>query len=145
MAFTLSKEQFESIAALGFNLYQQGRLADAKTIFAGLTAFDQVYFGYAGLGAIALAEEPPQLEVALTNLRRAAEINPNDPSVRANLGETLLRMARFGEAAAEFEKALELDPEEVDAGANRARAIIGGMHVVIGEMQKTSPANKPGA
>jgi len=88
----LNKQQIEAIAAQGFNLYQQGKLDEAKVIFEGLTAIDSTnYMGYAGLGAVALAKEPPQLDAALANLQKAAEINPSDPSVHANLGEALLR------------------------------------------------------
>jgi Tfp pilus assembly protein PilF len=59
--------------------------------------------------------------------------------VHANLGETLLRQAKF-DAAAEFEKALKLDPQERDPGANRARAIVQGMGVVAREIQRVGAA-----
>jgi len=134
---TLSLEQLASIAALGYNLYEQGKYADAQIMFEGLTAVDpNNYSGYAGLGAIALANEPPALDDAIAYLRHAATLNPNDPTVRANLGEALLRQGNLEEAAEEFEKALELDPEEEDAGANRARAILEGMETVIEEIRK---------
>ena len=72
-------------------------------------------------------------------------MNPKDPTVRANLGETLLRKAQFNEAAKEFEKALELDPDERDPGANRARAIIEGMQVVISEVERLTKTAEAGA
>jgi Flp pilus assembly protein TadD len=65
-----------------------------------------------------------------------------DPTVHANLGETLLRLGRFEPAAAEFDKALQLDPEQKDPGANRARAILSGMKLVIDELQKAGAAAK---
>ncbi|MBI1754592.1 MAG: tetratricopeptide repeat protein [Acidobacteria bacterium] len=133
----LNEDQIVSIAALGFNLYQQGRLGEAQTIFEGLTAIDPTnYAGYAGLGAVALAKEPPALDEAVTHLTKAAGINATDPTVQANLGEALLRQAKFKEATQAFEKALALDPNEEDAGANRARAIIDGMEVVVAEIEK---------
>ncbi len=138
--FGLTDDQIEAIAALGFNLYQQGKIRDAEAIFEGLIALDgKNYYGYAGLGAMALAEE--KLEEALGYLKKAAELSPEDPSVHANLGEVLLRMAKFDEASAEFEKALDLDPEEHDPGANRARAIIGGMEILINEMERLEKVN----
>ena len=137
----LNKQQIEAIAAQGFNLYQQGKLDEAKVIFEGLTAIDSTnYMGYAGLGAVALAKEPPQLDAALANLQKAAEINPSDPSVHANLGEALLRQAKFQEAATEFDKALELDPQGKDPGANRARAILTGLEVMVTEGKKVLAA-----
>jgi Flp pilus assembly protein TadD len=135
--FGLARTEIEAIAALGFQLYEQGKVADAESIFNGLIALDShVYYGYAGLGALALAEE--KLEEALRWLTRAAELNPEDPTVHANLGEALLRQSRIEEAAAEFQKALELDPQQANAGANRARAILNGMRSIIQEMERAT-------
>jgi tetratricopeptide (TPR) repeat protein len=136
----LERRQLDSIAALGFNLYQQGRMAEAEAIFEGLILVDDSFYGYAGMGALELTKDPPRLDRAATNLRRAIELNPADPTVHANLGEALLRQGKFQDAAAEFERALDLDPHGVDAGANRARAIISGMELVIAEARKTSNA-----
>src|SRR5689334_351736 len=109
--FGLAKQEIEAIAALGFQLYEQGKVADAESIFNGLVALDShVYYGFAGLGALALAEE--KLDEASRWLTRAAELNPEDPAVHANLGEALLRQAHVEEAAAAFHKALALDPDE---------------------------------
>ncbi|MCX6628866.1 MAG: tetratricopeptide repeat protein [Candidatus Solibacter sp.] len=128
----LEPPELRAMAALAGSLYEQGRVSEARTILEGLTALDpRLYLGYAGLGAIQLIEE--QLEPALTNLSRAAGLNPDDPSVQANLGEVLLRQAKFIEASRCFERALALDPKQEDAGANRARAIIAGLKLVAGE------------
>jgi tetratricopeptide (TPR) repeat protein len=137
--FGFAKQEVEAIAALGFQLYEQGKVSDAESIFNGLIALDsQVYYGYAGLGAMALAEE--KLEESVRWLTRAVELNPDDPTVHANLGEALLRQAKFTDAANEFQKALKLDPNETDGGANRARAILGGMQVLIKELQRADLA-----
>jgi hypothetical protein len=40
------------------------------------------------------------------------------------------------EAAIEFQKALALDPDEADAGANRARAILAGMRSVLQRLER---------
>jgi Flp pilus assembly protein TadD len=136
--FNVGKEQIQAMAALGNNLYEQGQNRNAESIFQGLIALDETsYYGYAGMGALALSEE--RLEEALTYLRKAAELEPKDPTIHANLGEALLRQAKFNDAAAEFETALKLDPGEHDAGANRARAILEGMEVVLGEFQRMQP------
>ncbi|MBI1789381.1 MAG: tetratricopeptide repeat protein [Acidobacteria bacterium] len=133
----LNEDQIVSIAALGFNLYQQGQLGEAQTIFEGLTAIDPTnYAGYAGLGAVALAKEPPALGDAVSHLTKASQMNASDPTVQANLGEALLRQGKFEDATKAFERALALDPNEEDPGANRARAIIDGMEVVVAEIEK---------
>jgi Flp pilus assembly protein TadD len=124
------------MAALGNNLYHQGRNRNAESVFQALITLDRSsYFGYAGMGALTLSEG--RLDEALIYLRKASQLQPKDPTVRANLGETLLRKAQFNEAAAEFETALTLDPEEHDTGANRARAILQGMEVVLGEYRRS--------
>lgn len=139
----LGKDQLDAIAVLGYQLYEQGKARDAEVLFNGLISIDQGnYFGYAGLGALALGQE--KLDEAVEYLSKAAEINPADPSVHANLGEAYLRQAKFNEAAAQFSKALELDPEERDPGANRARAILDGMEILVSElsrMQAAQPAH----
>jgi len=137
--FGLAKQEIEAIAVLGFQLYEQGKVSDAETIFNGLVALDShVYYGYAGLGALALAEE--KLDEATRWLTRAAELSPEDPTVHANLGEALLRQARVEEAAAAFHQALALDPEEKDAGANRARAILIGMRSILERVERAGAA-----
>jgi tetratricopeptide (TPR) repeat protein len=131
----LAKQEVEAIAVLGFQLYEQGKVSEAETIFNGLIVLDShVYYGYAGLGAMALAEE--KLEEAIRWLTRATELNPKDPTVHANLGEALLRHARFSDAAAELHTALTLDAEQKDPGTNRARAILNGMQIVIQQAQR---------
>jgi len=127
----VSDSQFQSIAAVALNYYQQGKLKEAETIFGGLQLINpKLYYTYAGLGAVALAKQPMDLNSAYMNLSKAAELNPNDASVQANLGEVLLRQGKLEDAKPHFEKAFQLDPGHNDPGANRARAIVGGLNVI---------------
>ena len=128
----LTSAQLDAIAILGSNLYEQGRPSDAAIIFEGLIALDaNNYYGHAGMGALTLSED--KLDEAFEYLSTAARLNPTDPTVRANLGETLLRKAQFNEAALELEEALKLDPDGRDPGANRARSILEGIKAVIND------------
>ncbi len=128
--------QIQALAALGYNQYTQGRLEDAEALFRGVSALDPAsYFGYAGLGAIALAKRPTDLKTAYDNLSKAAELRPTDATVQANLGEVLLRQGKVDEAKAHLEKAFQLDPGHNDPGANRARAIVGGLDMIVKELQ----------
>jgi Flp pilus assembly protein TadD len=131
------EEQIKAIVALGYNQYQQGKLKDAETAFRGVTALDaNSYFGYAGLGAVALAKRPPDLESALSNLTKAAELKPDDATIQANLGEVLLRQGKIDEAKAHLESAFNLDPAKKDPGVNRVRAIVGGLDILVKEVEK---------
>ena len=71
------QSQFLAIVALAFNYYQQGKLQEAETIFRGLQLLNpKLYYSYAGLGAIAMSQKPPNLSEAYQNLSKAAELNP---------------------------------------------------------------------
>jgi tetratricopeptide (TPR) repeat protein len=135
----LSQNQLAALAALGFRFYEQGNLRDAQTLFEWLTVLDpNLYFGHAGLGAMALRNE--KLDDAVRHLQRAAELQPQDPAVYANLGETLLRQTNFAEAATAFDQALKLDPNERNPSANRARAILQGMSAAARQVKGVSVA-----
>jgi tetratricopeptide (TPR) repeat protein len=134
-----NRQTLDAMAAFGFNLYEQGKSREAEKIFRGLIAIDStLYYGYAGLGALALSDE--RADEAIPFLVKAVELNPNDASVHANLGEALLRQAKFDDAARHFGRALDLDPDEKDPGANRARAILEGMEILIKEFQRMDTA-----
>ena len=83
----LNEVQFQGTVALAYNMYEQGKMHEAETLFGGLSVINpQSYYGFAGLGAIALAKRPPDLDSAFKNLSTAEQLNPNDTSVQANLG-----------------------------------------------------------
>ena len=65
-------------------------------------------------------------------------MNPKDPSVHTNLGEVFLRQKKFTEAASELQKAVDLDPEKRDPGANRARALLTALKALQDEAEKPS-------
>jgi tetratricopeptide (TPR) repeat protein len=139
--FGVSDTQLKAIVALGYNQYQQGRLKDAETAFRGVTALDSSsYMGYAGLGAVALAKKPPELDDALANLTKASELKPDDATLQANLGEVLLRQGKIDEAKKHLEKAFALDPNRSDPGVNRARAIVSGLDMIVKEVEKQAHA-----
>jgi tetratricopeptide (TPR) repeat protein len=141
--FGMAEKHLNAFAALGLQLYQQGRVKEAETIFQGMLALDhQCPYGDAGLGAVALAKEPPELEAARAHLERAAALLPEDPAVHANLGETFLRLGLFDEAASEFQKCLAFDPDRENAGANRARAIISGFDLIVAEVRRIEAGGK---
>jgi len=66
-----------------------------------------------------------ELEPAEAALRKAAELAPDDPAVRFNLGYLLLNLRKLPDAEAELRAAWRLDPTDVDALANLALAELG--------------------
>lgn len=140
----LNKDQIKAMAALGYNLYQQGKFKEAETMFKGVTASDTTaFYGYAGVGAVALAMKPPDLDTAFANLTKASELKPDDATIQANLGEVLLRQGKIEEAKTHLEEAFKLDPGHSDPNVNRARAIVSGLDLVVKEVEKRTLAQSP--
>ncbi|HEX3819590.1 MAG TPA: hypothetical protein VHW45_04625 [Candidatus Sulfotelmatobacter sp.] len=134
---SVPESQLQAIAALGFNFYQQGRLKEADTAFRFLKLLHpQAYYAHAGLGVVAMAKQPPDLEEACQSLSRAAELNADDASVQASLGEAFLRVGEMEKAAAHLKRAVELDPQQKDPGAARARAILVGLSSIVRQIQE---------
>jgi tetratricopeptide (TPR) repeat protein len=133
----ISDPQIEGLAALGYNAYQQGQLKNAETFFAGVVALDsRSYVGNAGLGAVAMAQKPPRLDVAYLYLSKAAELRPDDATIQANLGEVLIRQGKIEEAKPHLERAFQLDPQYKDRGVNRARALVAGLDLLVRTAEK---------
>ncbi|HVO62385.1 MAG TPA: tetratricopeptide repeat protein [Terriglobales bacterium] len=139
--FGVTEGQIQAIAALAFNLQQQGKLKEAEILFRGLIAANEkIFYGYAGLGALALAKQPVDLPTAYENLSKAAQLNPKDPTVQANLGEVLVRQGKVEEAAKHFKTAFELDSQHKDPGVNRARAIVASLAAISAEAKRRTAA-----
>ena len=96
-------------AALGDLLRSQARLLEARQAYTEavrLAPSDPAYRLALGRAHLALDE----FEDAEVNFGWGAEISPEDPAMYAGLGEALLGRQRPAEAAAAFERALDLDP-----------------------------------
>jgi tetratricopeptide (TPR) repeat protein len=106
----------------GFELYEQGDYESARFIFEELSEKDpaEAYYRTA-LGAIFLAED--ELEAALENFNLALTLNPKDSAALVNRGEVHLRLGNIVEAAQDFARAVDLDPENKDPLTMRARLL----------------------
>jgi len=139
---SVPESEFQAIAALGLNFYQQGRLQDAETLFRFLLLLHpNAYYAHAGLGVVAMSQQPPNLAEAYESLSKAAALNADDPSVQASLGEVLLGQAKLKEAALHLRRAVELDSQQNDPGANRARAILHRLSGMADDLRKFKASN----
>jgi tetratricopeptide (TPR) repeat protein len=118
----ISGPEMLQMAIIGFRFYEQGRYQDAKTIFQGLVTLDpkESYYMVA-LGAVYLATD--ELDEAESYLSRAIKINGKEVASYVNRGEVHLRKGRVMEAAMDFKKAVELDPEGKDPLTTRAKIL----------------------
>jgi Flp pilus assembly protein TadD len=87
--------------------------------------------GHAGLGEVRLAQH--QVDLAIASLTRAAELAPDNASIRSSLGQAFLLGGRAREAVEQLEMAYRLAPEpgrlaslrlarQTEAAAQAARA-----------------------
>jgi tetratricopeptide (TPR) repeat protein len=106
----------------GFELYEQGDYFNARAIFEELCEKDpkEAYYRTA-LGAIYLAED--ELDPALESFNQALALNAKDSAALVNRGEVHLRLGNIVEAAQDFARAVDLDPENKDPLTMRARLL----------------------
>lgn len=122
----LSNSDIESMAELANALYEEERFDDALVILEGLIALndkDSRYFN--AVGAIFIRQE--RFDEAIEALNVALQLDGNNIDALVNRGEANLSLAKIEESAADFEKAISLDPMEENLSANRARQLVWGM------------------
>jgi Flp pilus assembly protein TadD len=123
----------------GFELYEQGDYANARVIFSDLCEKDpsEAYYRTA-LGAICLAED--ELEPALENFNLALTLNAKDSAALVNRGEVHLRLGNIVEAAQDFARAVDLDPENKDPLTMRARLLAAAALETVEAAQGSAPS-----
>jgi predicted O-linked N-acetylglucosamine transferase (SPINDLY family) len=90
-------------------LHQQGRLAEAESLYRQVIAADPRLFPPLYLlGVLRLQQGDPAEAAAL--LERALAINPNDPAAQTQFGMALIGQRRFADALIAFSRALALAP-----------------------------------
>jgi tetratricopeptide (TPR) repeat protein len=127
MKLGVTPGEFREMGRIGAMYYNQGDLEKARTIFEGLVAMDpDSSDAHAALGA--LLTRTLQDETALVHLNRAIELNDKEIAAYVNRAEINLRQQRGEEAVADLKRAIALDPRSKNAAANRARAMVVGIH-----------------
>lgn len=103
-------EEVRLVTDLGYNLAEQGRHAEAITVFEGLAALvpATVYFQSA-LGALKLRIK--DYAGALPHLNRVLAATPDDAVALVNRGETLLYLGDLPNARADLQRAAALVPD----------------------------------
>ncbi len=135
----ISGPEMLEMAVSGFAMYEQGRYGEAKVIFEGLAALDPAESYYrTALGAIHLAQE--KFDEALAEFDEAIKVNDKDLAAYVNRGEVRLRKGMVLEAAEDFKHAVDLDPDNKDPLAMRARALAAA---ALESLEKGSEKPKP--
>jgi tetratricopeptide (TPR) repeat protein len=138
-ANTLSSPELLERAMEGFRLYEEGDYVEARLIFEDLAQQDPLEAYYrTALGAIYLAED--ELDAALEAFDEALKLNPKDSAALVNRGEVHLRLGNIMEAAQDFARAVDLDPENKDPLTMRARLLAAAAIETIEAAQRSASA-----
>jgi len=120
----LDASSLADVAVLGHQLYEGGRLNEARVVFEGLVAMDPPEpFPYTVLGAIYLAQQDVHRALAL--FEAALEIDPDDVAALVYRGEIRLRLGNRPRGLRDLERALQIDPDGAESPfSQRARAAL---------------------
>jgi len=123
----VTPQEFREMGRIGAMYYNRGDLAKARTVFEGLVAMDpDSSDAHAALGA--LLTRTIENDLALMHLNRAIELNDKEIAAYVNRAEIKLRQQQGEAAVADLKRAIELDPRQKNPAANRARAMVVGIH-----------------
>jgi len=111
------------MVSYGTELYSQGNMTDAETIFRQLiTAFPKEPTPYLRLGVI--LDRQDRGEEAIAEYRKAIEINPKHAVARNSLGVALAKQGQLPEAIDQWKEALTINAEYADALTNLGLAFL---------------------
>jgi tetratricopeptide (TPR) repeat protein len=120
--YGITIEEAYSVAELGYTLLENGRLKEAQTIFQGLLIANP-YDGYFHSVLGSVYQKMGMLDGAIEEYSLAIGLDPANVESYVNRGELLMGKGNFEQAAADFKKAIELDPDGTNNSVKRARAL----------------------
>jgi len=119
----VTKSDLLAISNAAYEFLNQGQWEKARNGFHALTQLSpNLSVGYAGLGAVALAQG--KLQEAVAPLGKAIQLKSIDPRVYAEFGEVMLRLGQPEQAIPALRAATELNPGQPHPSAGRARAML---------------------
>jgi len=120
--FQFHGNQIASLLLCGYNFFNYGRLQEAKNIFEGLSLLDpDIPYVNCILGAI--YQRLGKIDLAVLRYSQAITLFPQDIVALTNRAEIYLSEGKFLDAAIDLKKVIELDPENKNPTANRARML----------------------
>ena len=130
------------LAQQAIALHQQGRLADAETLYRQwLAQVPEDFAPHYYLGVICMQQG--RLTEALPLLDTALRLNPGEVSLLINHGMTLRLLGCAGEAVASLDRAVSLQPGLAEAHVQRGLALDRQEHAWRpGMTMELSPTNQ---
>lgn len=126
-ALEFTEQDLSNIAGMAVALYQDGKVENALRLLEGLRCLrpDKAEYWSASGAALTRLE---RYEEALPILSVALKMNASDTASLVNRAECYLALADNEMAAKDLEAAIDLDPQEQDPAANRARQLAFAMY-----------------
>jgi tetratricopeptide (TPR) repeat protein len=118
----IEPDNVELLNAMGFSLFQQGKNKEAVVAFEKALAVDPKHWKAHNNMALA-SIDIGELEMAEAHYRESLAIKPQ-PAIYNDLGFVLERLGMPEQAAEEYRKALELDPESASARYNLGASLV---------------------
>jgi Tfp pilus assembly protein PilF len=127
--YEISPQLYRSLAEYGCLLYEQGKYETAKVIFEALATIDSSDSNVQKfLGSIYQIQK--KWDAAYYRYSQSLKISPNDLFVIVNRGESLIHAQRPREAAEDFKRAIQLDPQGNHPAGRRARVLLANLSSV---------------
>lgn len=120
--YGITIEEAYSVAELGYTLFEQGRVREAQTVFQGLV-ISNPYDGYFHSVLGSIYQKQGLSDGAIEEYSISIGLDPANVEAYVNRGELLMARGNFEQAAGDFKKAIEMDPDGTNRSVNRARAL----------------------
>lgn len=126
-ALNFTEQDLSNIAGMAVALYEDGKVENALRLLEGLRCLrpDKAEY-WSACGAVLTRLE--RYEEAVSIISVALKMNPKDIASLVNRGECYIALAENEKAARDLEAAMDLDPQEKDPAANRARQLAFAMY-----------------
>ena len=121
--YEISPELFRALAEYGCLLYEQGKYESARVIFEALATINssdpniQKFLG-------SIYQIQKKWDAAYYHYTQSLKMSPDDLFVIVNRGESLIHVQRPREAAEDFKRAIQLDPQGNHPAGRRARVLL---------------------
>ena len=128
----LDAHSLAEVAVFGHQLYESGRLNEARVVFEGLVAMDPPEaFPYTVLGAIFLAQQDVHRALAL--FEAALELDCDDVAALVYRGEIRIRLGQTERGVRDLKRAMQIDPDGPQSPfSQRARQALGAQRAYRG-------------
>lgn len=137
----LSRNQLYQIAAKGYQLFNQGKIDDARMIYEGLVAadpFDSVFHCHLGAVLWRSGDE----DRAFEEYDAAVRFNVANVDALAGRGELFLMRGETEKGIEDLSRALENDPKYSRPSTQRARALLFSIREAANTRSRSHPRDK---